>query len=119
MVLFFGLARLSSGSVDYKGRLQRFAGDGRNADGGTRGAKDSTEGGEEKAEKKKFSLGIGESQLAARVDKAFGRQSYAKTVQRRLAQADLKLTLLEFILAKLFTTLALLGTGIFIGRGGA
>jgi tight adherence protein B len=109
LVLFFGLAKLSSGSTNYKGRLQRFAGD---------GAKDQKDAAKDKGEKKSFSLGIGESQLAVKVDKAFGRQTYAKTVQRKLAQADLKLTLLEFILAKVFATTAMAALGVFIGRAG-
>jgi tight adherence protein B len=111
LVLFLGLAKLAGGRTDYRGRLQRFAGE---------GAKEAVaEEVEEKAEKKSFSLGLGESQLAAHVDRTIGRQTFAKTVQRRLAQADLKLTLFEFLLAKGFATVALGGLGVFIGRASA
>jgi tight adherence protein B len=110
--LFFGLAKLTSGRTDYKGRLERFAGE-----GAKESAPDADQTGE-KGEKKPFSLGIGESQIAAKVDQAFGRQTFAKTVQRRLAQADLKLTLFEFLLAKVLATMALCGVGVYIGRTG-
>ena len=111
IVIFFVLARVTTGRTDYKSRLQRFAGD------GSKGVQ--AEEKEEKGEKKAFNLGIGDSQLAARVDQAFGRQTFAKTVQRKLAQADIKLTLFEFMLAKALAMLALAGVGLFLGRGGA
>lgn len=105
--LFFVLARLSGGSSNYKGRLERFAGEGQK------------ETDDKKAEKKKFSLGIGQSELAARVDKSFGRQSFGRSVQRKLAQADLKLTLLEFMIGKAAGMLSGLAAGMYLGRGGA
>lgn len=106
--VFLGLAKLATGSADYKKRLSRFAGE---------GAAEATE--EKKPEKKSFRLGIGESQLAARVDKTFGKQNTGRSVQRKLAQADLKLTLLEFMLIKAGAMLVFLAVGLYLGRGGA
>ncbi len=109
LLLFLGIARLSAGNPDIKGRLNRFVG----------------EGGEDKPkelkkeEKKQFSLGLGETKLAARVDKAVSQRTFGKTVQRRLAQADLKLTLFEYMLIKVFTVITGLVLGLFLGRGGA
>ncbi len=106
--VFLGLARLATGSADYKKRLARFAGEA------------TTEAAEEKKpEKKSFRLGIGESQLAAKVDKTFGKQNSGRTAQRKLAQADLKLTLLEFMLIKVGAMLVFLLVGLYMGRGGA
>jgi tight adherence protein B len=106
LVLFFGLARLSSLGPDYRGRLARFAGDGSKED-------------DEKKPKMTFSLGLGESQMAARVERTIGQQSFGRKVQRKLAQADLKLTLFEFMLAKLFTLSIGIMVGLYLGRGGA
>jgi tight adherence protein B len=107
MALFFGLARLSVAGPDYKGRLARFAGD----------AADKPEGEEKK--KMSFNLGLGETEMAARVEKAIGQQSFGKKVQRKLAQADLKLTIFEFMLVKFFTLSVGIMTGLYLGRGGA
>jgi len=107
MGLFFVLARFSGGSSNFKGRLERFAGDGQK------------EVEETKGEKKKFSLGIGQSMLAAKVDKSFGKQTFGRSVQRKLAQADLKLTLLEFMIGKAGGMLVGLAIGMYLGRGGA
>ncbi|HEX8599565.1 MAG TPA: type II secretion system F family protein [Chloroflexia bacterium] len=105
MALFFGLARLSAGSSDVKGRLSRFVG-GEKAE-------------EKKQEKKGFSLGIGDSAMAAKVEKSVGKQGYGKNVQKKLAQADLKLTLLELMLIKVALMLVGLAVGMYLGRGGA
>jgi tight adherence protein B len=105
MALFFGLARLSAGSSDVKGRLSRFVG----------GEKPD----EKKADKKSFSLGIGDSQIAAKVEKSVGKQTFGKNVQKKLAQADLKLTLLEFMIAKIALTVVGLAAAMYLGRGGA
>lgn len=107
--VFFVIYRLSSGGGDVKGRLERFAGD---------GPKEEVKE-EKKGEKKQFSLGLGETKLAASVDKAVSQRTFGKTVQRRLAQADLKLTLFEFMLVKVFTTITGAAVGLFLGRGGA
>ena len=104
MALFFGLARLAAGKTDVKGRLSRFVG-GEQADE------------KKKEEKKAFSLGIGESLFAARVEKSVGKQGYGKNVQRKLAQADLKLTLLEFMIAKIALMVVGLAAGMYLGRG--
>ncbi len=106
--LFFVLARFSGGSSNYKGRLERFAGDGQK----------DTDDSKAPKEKKKFSLGIGKSDLAARVDKSFGKQTFGRSVQRKLAQADLKLTLLEFMIGKVAGMLVGLAAGMYVGRGG-
>jgi tight adherence protein B len=103
MALFFGLARLSAGSSDVKGRLSRFVG----------GEKPE----EKKADKKAFSLGIGDSEIAAKVEKSVGKQTFGKNVQRKLAQADFKLTLLEFMIAKVALTLVGLALAMYLGRG--
>lgn len=105
--VFFVLAQLATGSPDYKGRLTRFV-------GGEGQAKED----KKKADKKRFNLGIGETQIAARVDKAMQQQTFGRTVQRRLAQADLKLTLSEFMLVKLFSVAIGLLFGLYLGRGG-
>lgn len=103
MALFFGLARLSAGSSDVKGRLSRFVG----------GEKPE----EKKPDKKAFSLGIGDSQIAAKVEKSVGKQTFGKNVQRKLAQADVKLTLLEFMIAKVALMVVGLAVAMYLGRG--
>jgi len=108
MTVFFGLARLAAAGPDYKGRLSRFAGDG-----------DKSEGGAEKKPKLSFNLGLGDTEMAARVEKAIGQQTFGRKVQRRLAQADLKLTLFEFYLVKVFTLSIGIMVGLYLGRGGA
>ncbi|MEO8286392.1 MAG: type II secretion system F family protein [Chloroflexota bacterium] len=107
LLLFVGIARLSAGNPDIKGRLQKFVGD------------DPVEKPKEKGPKKQFSLGLGGTKLAARVDKAVSDRTFGKTVQRKLAQADLKLTLSEFMLVKVFTVATGLMVGLFLGRGSA
>ena len=109
--LFALIAKLSLGGSNVQGRLASFVGDGAKA------AIDKSD--DKKGEKKQFSLGLGETQLAARVDKAVSQGSFGKKVQRKLAQADLKLTLFEFMLAKVSTTIAGAAVGLFVGRGGA
>jgi tight adherence protein B len=106
MVVFFGLARLAAAGPDYRGRLARFAGEGEKT-------------GEQKKRKLTFNLGIGETEMAARVEKAIGQQTFGKRVQRRLAQADIKLTLFEFYLVKVFTLSIGIMVGLYLGRGGA
>jgi tight adherence protein B len=90
--LFFGIYRFSGGNPDVKGRLERFAGDGPTEEKEKKG---------EKGEKKQFSLGLGETQIAARVDKAVSQRIFGKTVQRRLA------------------TITGAAIGLYLGRGGA
>ena len=103
--LFFGLARLSTGNADVKGRLARFVGNAKPEE-------------EKKPDKKQFSLGLGETQIAAKVEKTVGQQTFGRTVQRRLAQADVKLTLFEFMLAKIGGVVIGLLLGLYLGRGG-
>jgi tight adherence protein B len=107
-LLFLGIARLSAGNPDIKGRLTRFVGEG----GQDKPREKKSE------EKKQFSLGLGESRLAAKVDKAVGQGSFGKATQRKLAQADLKLTLFEYMLIKVFMVIMGLAVGLFLGRGG-
>lgn len=106
MAVFLGLWRLSAGSSDVKGRLARFAGDEKPVD-------------EQKAEKKQFSLGLANSAMAAKVEKSVGKQTFGKNVQRKLAQADLKLTLFEFMLIKVALMVVGLLVGFYLGRGGS
>ena len=98
------------GGSNIQGRLASFVG----GAGQVAGEKPA----DKKAEKKQFSLGLGETQMAARVDKAVAQGTFGKNVQRKLAQADLKLTLFEFMLAKVSMTIAGAAVGLFIGRGG-
>lgn len=106
MAVFFGLARLSAGKSDVKGRLARFAGDAKPEE-------------EKKEEKKQFTLGIGDSAIAAKVEKRVGKQTFGRNVQRKLAQADLKLTLFEFMLIKVALMVVGLAIGAYLGRGGS
>ena len=108
MGLFFGLARLAAGSHDYKGRLARFAGN----------AGSQAEEKAKKGEKKSFHLGLGESEIAVKMEKSMGQQTFGKKVQRMLAQADIKLTLFEYSLVKVFASLFGLLIGMYIGRAG-
>jgi len=105
--LFFGLYKLSTASPDYKGRLQRFAGNGENSDPSAKKAKIS------------LNLGLGETEVAAKVEKAMGGQDFGKRMQRKLAQADLRLTIFEFMLVKVFTLAIGIMVGLYLGRGGA
>lgn len=73
---------------------------------------------EKKPEKKSFNLGLGETILAGKVDRAMGKQSFGRKVQRKLAQADLKLTLFEFMLVKFSGLIAGLLIGLYFGRSG-
>jgi tight adherence protein B len=106
MGLFAGLARLSTGSTNMKKRLSDFAGEG------------GPEAEEKKTEKKGFSLSLGANPLANKVDKAIGKQTFGRKVQRKLAQADLKLTLFEYMLTKLGGLIVCLLLGLYLGRGG-
>ena len=106
MGVFFGLAKLASGSYDYKGRLARYAGDAQQQSAG------------KKADKKSFNLGLGETEIAAKVEKSMGQQGFGKKVQRKLAQADLKLTLLEYSIVKGGASSVGLLIGLYLGRGG-
>lgn len=106
--LFFGVSRLTGMGADYKGRLARFAGEG-NKEGDD----------EEKKPKLSLSLGIGETAVAARVEKAMGDQGFGKKMQRKLSQADLKLTIFEFMLFKGLTLVIGIMAGLYIGKGGA
>jgi tight adherence protein B len=108
--LFAIIAKLSMGGSNIQGRLTSFVG----GAGQVAGEKPA----DKKGEKKQFSLGLGETQMAARVDKAVAQGTFGKNVQRKLAQADLKLTLFEFMLAKVSMTIAGAAVGLFIGRGG-
>ena len=108
--LFAIIAKLSLGGSNIQGRLTSFVG------GAGKVAEEKTD--DKKGEKKQFSLGLGETQIAARVDKAVAQGTFGKNVQRKLAQADLKLTLFEFMLAKVSMTIAGAAVGLFIGRGG-
>src|SRR5687768_15739783 len=106
MGLFLGLSRLSTGTFNYKARLERVIG--------------STQAQKPKKERKRgFSLGIGESRFAARVDKAVGKQTYGRAIQQKLAQADLKLTLTEFMLIKFSALIIGALLGLYLGRGGS
>jgi len=106
MAMFFGLYKLSAVGPDYKGRLARFVG----------GEAEKPE--EEKKSKLSLNLGLGDSQVAARVEKAMGGQSFGRKVQRKLAQADIKLTLFEYMLTKIFTLCIGIMVGLYLGRGG-
>src|SRR5437763_628449 len=106
MGIFFGLFRLSTLGPDYKGRLARFVGN------------EPEKPADDKKPKLAFNLGLGESQMAVKVEKAMGKGGFGLKVQRKLAQADLKLTLLEFMLTKVFTLCIGIMAGLYLGRGG-
>ena len=106
LALFLGITQIIQRGPDYKGRLARFAGAG-------------IKGEEKKKAKISFKLGLGDTEVAAKVEKAMGQQTFGKKVQRKLAQADLKLTLFEFMLTKVFTLAIGILVGMYLGRGGA
>ncbi len=108
MALFFGIYMLSTSAPNYKARLARFVGG---------EAKEAEV--KKKGEKKQFSLGLGESQLAVRVDKAASQKTAGRSIQRKLAQADLKLTLFEFFLVKGAGVFVGFALGFYLGRGAA
>ena len=98
-VIFVGfllLGRVMATSPNVDARVEQF--------GGRNRAKQS----DEPREKQK---------LTARADKALGRGRWAQTTARKLAQADLKLTVTEFLLIKLFTVAVGFLFGQLVGRG--
>lgn len=107
--LFFAVMRFTQMGPDYMGRLARFAGD----------KQGQVEAAEEKKPKFSFNLGLGDTEVAARVERVVGEQSFGRKIQRKLSQADLKLTLFEFMLFKGLTLVMGLMVGLYLGRGGA
>jgi tight adherence protein B len=55
--------------------------------------------------------------VAERIDKALEGRGFAQNIQRNLARADLKLTVGEFLGAKVFSMGAAFGLGTYLGRG--
>ncbi len=92
-IIFLALSRVMAGSGNLESRVQEFA---------RRPEEQAKTAGREK--------------LTARTDKALGGARFAQRAQRNLAQADLKLTVTEFILFKLLAVVAGWMVGQFIGR---
>jgi tight adherence protein B len=95
-MLFMALSRVMAGNQSVEARVQEFAGSGR-AD--ERKGKDDRE------------------KITARTDKALSGNAYAQRAARKLAQADLKLTITEFLLIKALSVVVGWLVGQFIGRG--
>ena len=97
--LFLVLARVMTTAPSVDSRVEQF---------GTRGrqqaAPEASEGG-------------GRAKLTARADKALSRGRWAQTNARKLAQADLKLTVTEFLMIKIFAVAVGFMFGTFLGRG--
>lgn len=55
--------------------------------------------------------------LAAKLDKAIANRSFAAEAARKLAQADLKMTVAEYVLVKIVSVAVFFGLGVFLGRG--
>ncbi len=55
--------------------------------------------------------------LAAKLDKAIASRTFAAEAARKLAQADLKMTVSEFVLIKALAVAVGFGIGVFLGRG--
>jgi tight adherence protein B len=92
-IIFLALSRVMAGNGSLESRVQEFA-----------------RRPEEQAK------AAGREKLTARTDKAISGARFAQRVQRNLAQADLKLTVTEFILFKLLAVVAGWMVGQFIGR---
>lgn len=92
-IIFLALSRVMGGNGSLESRVQEFA-----------------RRPEEQAK------AAGREKLTARTDKAISGARFAQRVQRNLAQADLKLTVTEFILFKLLSVVAGWMVGQFIGR---
>jgi len=60
--------------------------------------------------------GASKEKITARTDKAIGGSRFAQNIQRKLARADLKLTVTEFLLIKTFAVVVGWMLGQFIGR---
>jgi tight adherence protein B len=94
--VFLLLARVRAGAPSVEGRVEQF------------GGRNRPEVVEAPRERQK---------LTARADKALGRGKWAQATARKLAQADLKLTVTEFLLIKIFTVAVGFMFGQFLGRG--
>jgi len=95
-VLFMALSRVMAGNQSVEARVQEFAGGGRQD---ARKGKDDRE------------------KITARTDKALSGNAYAQRAAAKLASANLKLTISEFMLIKVFSVVAGWLIGQFIGRG--
>jgi len=94
-VIFMALGRVMAGNQNLESRVQEFAGRPRERD--HRG-------------------GIDREKLTARTDRMLSGQRFAQRVARNLAQADLKLTITEYLLIKAFCVVVGWLLGQFIGR---
>ena len=92
-IIFLALSRVMAGNASLESRVQEFA---RRPD--------------EQAKP------VGRDKLTARTDRALSGARFAQRVQRNLAQADLKLTVTEFVLFKLLAVVVGWMVGQFIGR---
>jgi tight adherence protein B len=92
-IIFLVLSRVMGGNQSLESRVQEFA-----------------RRPEEQAK------AAGREKLTARTDRALSGARFAQRVQRNLAQADLKLTVTEFVLFKLLAVVVGWMVGQFIGR---
>src|SRR4051794_24181983 len=98
LALFFVLSRGLVGSNGVEARVEQLAGRKPEPETGKRAA----------TEREK---------LTARTDKALKDRRFAQATMRRLAQANLKLTLTEYMLIKVFSVAGFWLIGMFLGRG--
>lgn len=106
----FGIGWIWSRRFRHESRLRQLAeeSDPSRADGDTGRDKEGRRG--------RFS--VANTALATRVDRALRRGHKSKGTTVRLAQADLRLTLLEYYLLKVLGALLGVTLGLYLGRGG-
>lgn len=92
-IIFLALSRVMAGNASLESRVQEFA-----------------------RRPEEQGKAAGREKLTARTDRAISGARFSQRVQRNLAQADLKLTVTEFILFKLLSVVAGWMIGQFIGR---
>jgi tight adherence protein B len=95
-VIFMALARVMAGNQNLESRVQEFAG----------------------RPRERESRGLDREKITAATDRAISGRRFAQRVQRNLAQADLKLTITEYLLIKALVVVVGWMVGQFIGRGG-
>jgi len=93
--LFLVLARVMAASPNVEARVEQF------------GGRNRVQPSDEPREKQK---------ITARTDKALSRGRWAQLQARKLAQADLKFTVTEFLLIKIFSVAMGYLFGMFLGR---
>src|SRR5690349_7990903 len=95
-VIFLALSRVMTGNQNLESRVQEFAG---------------------RPREREARAGLDRGKITARADRAISGRRFAQRVARNLAQADLKLTITEYLLIKAFCVVVGWLVGQFIGRG--